>query len=95
MIILYAFGSFRPVWRARIWQARIWAVKYIISLQYSSGDFRWALAALALRSLAGLEALLERQLVSLARKFMTRAWRGACLAAALSNADTTVAAGRG
>jgi hypothetical protein len=73
MMILYGFGSFQPLWRAQIW-----AVECLISVHCASGDFRWGIAALALRWSAALRAFAEKQLASLARNVMYRAWQGAC-----------------
>jgi hypothetical protein len=72
MMILYGFGGFRPLWRAQAW-----AVEHLISVHGTSGDLRWVIAALALRSLATLEAFALKQMVSLARNVMNRAWQGA------------------
>ena len=44
MMILCNFGSFRPFWRVQAW-----AVEHLISVHGASGDFRWAIAALAMR----------------------------------------------
>ena len=90
MMILYGFGGFRPFWRAQAW-----AVEHLISVHCASGDFRWAIAALALRSLAALEAFAQKQLLSLARSVMGRAWQGARFAADMTDADSMVAAGGG
>jgi hypothetical protein len=90
MMILYDFGGFRPFWRAQAW-----AVEHLISVHCASGDFRWAIAALALRALAALEAFAQKQLVSLARNIMGRAWQGARFAADIADADSMVAAGGG
>ena len=90
MMILYGFGGFRPFWRAQAW-----ALEHLISVHCASGDFRWAIAALALRSLAKLEAFAQKQLVCLARNVMGRAWQGARFAADLTDADRMVAAGGG
>jgi hypothetical protein len=87
MMILYGFGGFRPFWRARVW-----AVAHLISIHCTPGDFRWAIAALALRSVAALEAFAQKQLVSLARNVMGRAWQGARFAGDMTDADSTVAA---
>jgi hypothetical protein len=76
MVILCKFGNFQPLWRAQTW-----AVEHLISVHCASGDFRWVIAALALRSFAALEAFAQRQLVSLARSVMGRAWQGARFAA--------------
>jgi len=88
MMILYGFRGFQPFWRAQAW-----AVEHLISVHCASGDFRWAIAALALRSLAALEVFAQRQLVSLARNVMGRAWQGARFAAEMTDADSMVAAG--
>jgi hypothetical protein len=88
MMILYGFGGFRPFWRARAW-----AVGHLISVHCTSGDFRWAIAALALRSVAAFEAFVQKQLVSLACNVMGRAWQGARFAGGMTDADSTVAAG--
>jgi len=88
MMILYDFGGFRPFWRAQLW-----AVEHLISVHCASGDFRWAIAALALRSFAALEAFAQKQLVSLARTVMGRAWQGARFAADMTDADSMVATG--
>jgi hypothetical protein len=90
MMILYGFGTFRPFSRAQVW-----AAEHLVSIHGASGDLRCAIAALALRSLAALEALIERQLVLLARTIMVRAWQGARFTADMTHADTMVAAGGG
>ena len=89
MMILCNFGSFRPFWRVQAW-----AVEHLISVHGASGDFRWAIAALALRSFAALEAFAQKQLVCLARTVMGRAWQGARFAAEMTDADSMVATGR-
>jgi hypothetical protein len=88
MMILYGFGGFRPFWRAQAW-----AVDHLIFAQCTSGDVRWAIAALALRALAALEALAQKQLASWAQNVMGRAWQGARFAGDMTDADSTVAAG--
>ena len=88
MMILYGFGAFRPFWRAQVW-----AVEQLVSIHCASGDVRWAIAALALRSFAALEAFAHKQLVALARNVMGRAWQGARFAGDTTAADTMVAAG--
>jgi hypothetical protein len=90
MMILCGFGGFRPFWRAQAW-----AMAHLISVHCTSGDYRWAIAALALRWFAALEAFVQKQLVSLARTVMGRAWQGARFAARLTDADSMVAAGGG
>jgi hypothetical protein len=84
MMILYGFGGFRPFWRARAWA---------VDAQCTSGDVRWAIAALALRALAALEAFAQKQLASWAQNVMGRAWQGARFAGDMTDADSTVAAG--
>ena len=88
MMILYGFGGFRPFWRTQAW-----AVEHLISVYCASGDVRWAIAALALRSFAALEVFLEDQLAAWARSVMSRAWQGARFAGGMTDADRTVAAG--
>jgi hypothetical protein len=88
MMILDGFGAFRPFWRAQVWAVEYWA-----SAHGTSGDVRWAISALALRWLAGLEVFAQKQLVALARNVMGRAWHGARFAGELTAADTMVAAG--
>ena len=90
MMILCNFGSFRPLGRAQAW-----AVEHLISVHCASGDFRWAIAALALHWLSALEAFAQKQLVCLARTVMGRAWQGARFAADITDADSMVAAGGG
>ncbi|HWN78415.1 MAG TPA: hypothetical protein VNN81_11190 [Bradyrhizobium sp.] len=90
MMILYGFGGFRPFWRAQTW-----ACEHLIPVLCTPGDLRWAVAALALRSFAALDAFAEKQLVSLAQNVMGRALQGARFAADMTAADTTVAAGGG
>ena len=90
MMILYGFGGFRPFWRAQTW-----ACEHLIPVLCTPGDLRLAVAALALRSFAALEAFAQKQLVSLARTVMGRAWQGARFAARLTDADSMVAAGGG
>jgi hypothetical protein len=85
MMILCNFGSFRPFWRVQAW-----AVEHLISVHCASGDFRWAIAAHTMR---WLEAFAQKQLVSLARNVMGRAWQGARFAAEMTDADSMVAAG--
>ena len=88
MMILYGFGAFRPFCRAQAW-----ACEHLVSVQCPSGDLRSAIAALALRSFAALDAFAEKQLVSLAQNVMGRALQGARFAADMTDADTMVAAG--
>jgi hypothetical protein len=88
MMILYGFGGFRPFWRVQAW-----AGEHLISVHCGSGDLRWAVATLALRAFAALDAFAEKQMVSLAQNVMGRALQGARFAADLTDADSMVAAG--
>ena len=88
MMILCNFGSFRPFWRVQAW-----AVEHLISVHGAFGDFRWAIAAPTMRCFVALEAFAQKQLVSLARNVMARAWQGARFAAEMTDADSMVAAG--
>ena len=88
MMILCNFGSFRPFWRVQAW-----AVEHLISVHGAAGDFRWAIAELTMRCFVALEAFAQKQLVSLARNVMGRAWQGARFAAEMTDADSMVAAG--
>jgi hypothetical protein len=68
-------------------------VEHLISAYCASGDARWTIAALVLRSFAALEAFAQKQLVCLARTVIGRAWQGARFAAGMTDADNTVATG--
>jgi hypothetical protein len=70
---------------------QIWMLERIASA--SSGDLRWMAAALAVSALKAMEAIVERQLVRLARHTMARALRGARFAGSVGTADSMVAAG--
>jgi hypothetical protein len=56
MMILDEFGPF--------WRARIWALERLISLNCASGDLRWAIVALALRSFDAVCMFGQRHLAS-------------------------------
>ena len=75
-----------------LWRLQTWAVERVVSFLSPSGDLRWAVAALAIAVLATLEAMIHRQLVSLARHIMRRALRGARFAGQATTADSMVAA---
>jgi hypothetical protein len=45
MMILCEFGNYQPLWRLQTW-----ALERLIAFHVGSGDLRWALIALALRS---------------------------------------------
>jgi hypothetical protein len=75
-----------------LWRLQAWAIERLVSILSPSGDLRWAVAALAIAVLATLEAMIHRQLVSLARHIMRRALRGARFADRTPTADSMVAA---
>ena len=76
-----------------LWRLQAWAVERLVSILSSSGDLRWAIAALAIAALVTMEAMIARQLAMLARNTMRRALKGACFAAPAKAADSMVAAG--
>jgi hypothetical protein len=75
-----------------LWRLQAWAIERLVSILSPSGDLRWAIAALSLAVLATLEAMIYRQLVSLARHIMRRALKGARFADRAVTADSMVAA---
>lgn len=77
-----------------LWRLQGWAIERIVSILSPSTDLRWAVAALTIAALATLEAMIHRQLVSLARHIMRRALSGARFADPAKAADSMVAAGR-
>jgi hypothetical protein len=77
----------------RIQEIQAWMLERVVSASASSGDLRWMAAALAVSALKALEAIVQRQLVRLARHTMARALRGARFAGAVGTADRMVAAG--
>jgi hypothetical protein len=79
MMILGEFGNYQPLWRVQTW-----ALERLIALHLGSGDLRWAMIALALRSLSAAWALGRTQIVLLLQNLANRAGEPA---------DTTVAAG--
>jgi len=90
------YAGFSPLSRVQSQiqnQIQAWALEYVVSASSPSGDLRWTIAALALRALAALEVLVEKQLVWLARHTMGRALQGARFAGRLGTADSMVAAG--
>jgi hypothetical protein len=90
---LAVHAGFAPLCRTEMLsRLRIWALEYVVSAS-PSGDLRWTIAALAVRALAALEAIIQRQLVLLARHIMGRALQGARFAGSPATADSMVAAG--
>jgi hypothetical protein len=90
---LAVHAGFAPLYPARtLSRIRIWALEHVVSAASPSGDLRWMAAALAVSALAVLEAMVQRQLVLLARHIMGRALQGARFAGALGTADSMVAA---
>lgn len=90
MMILCEFGSLQPIRRFQGW-----ALERLISANCVSGDVRWALVALALRSFTAMWALGQRQFVLLARNLASRAGKKTCFAVDTTDADSMVAAGGG
>jgi hypothetical protein len=70
-----------------------WALERVVSASASSSDLRWMATALAVSALTALEAIIQRQLVRLARHIMGRALQGARFAGSVRTADSMVAAG--
>jgi hypothetical protein len=68
------------------------AIERLASILSHSSDLRWAIAVLAIAALATLEAMIARQLASLARTTMRRALQGARFADHAKAADSMVAA---
>jgi hypothetical protein len=91
MMILNEFG-FRGS-RGPLTRARSFALEHLISLHCASGDIRWALVALAARSFNAVRAVAQAQFDLSVRNVAGRAWRGARIAADITDADTMVAAG--
>jgi hypothetical protein len=81
MMILYEFGSFRPLLRVHGW-----ALERLISVGCISGDARWLVVALALRSFTAIWAIGQRRFALPASDPASRAGQ---------DADSMVAAGGG
>jgi hypothetical protein len=101
-------AGFGPLWRAPTWgfqtwkfqtrtfQTRAfqtWALERLIFLNCASGDMRWAMIALALRSFTAVLVFGQRQFVLLLRNVAGRLGQRARFAADMTDADTMVAAG--
>ena len=85
-------AGFGPLCRVQT-RIQTWALEQVVAASSPSADLRLTVAALALRALAALEAVVERQLVLFARHTMGRALQGARFAGSLRTADSMVAAG--
>ena len=91
MMILYDVGIHGNF--GLLWRAQIWALERLISVNCAGGDVRWAIIALASRSFSAAWVFGQRQFVLLARNVAGRVGQGACFAADITDADSTVAAG--
>jgi len=91
MMVGYSFGSSGNLAPLRLAQA--WAMERLISFDCASGDLRWAIIALALRSFTAVWAFGQKQLLQSVRNVAGRVGLGACLAADMNPADSMVAAG--
>jgi hypothetical protein len=56
MMILCDLGNFQPLCRAQAW-----ALERLVCFHCASGDVRWAMVALALRSFTAALAFAQRQ----------------------------------
>ena len=74
-------------------QMQAWMLERVVPASAPSSDLRWMAAALAVSALEALEAIVQRQLVRLARHIMGRALQGARFAGSVPTADRMVAAG--
>jgi hypothetical protein len=61
MMILCEFGNYQPLWRVQTW-----ALERLIAFHLGSGDLRWTLIALALRSFGAAWALGRKRVAQLA-----------------------------
>ena len=61
MMILCEFGNYQPLWRIQTW-----ALERLIAFHFGSGDLRWVLIALALRSFGAAWAVGRRRIGQLA-----------------------------
>jgi hypothetical protein len=90
MMILSEFG-FRGS-RGPLSRAQTFALEHLISFHCASGDIRWALVALAVRSFNAVWVFAQEQFVLLVRNVAGRVGQGA-FAADITDADSMVAAG--
>ena len=93
MASLQAFGARESL--GPFCRAQVQVVAFVLGrvTAFNSGDLRWAIIAMALRLLGAIWAFAERQLGLWANRVLRRAWQGARFAAAITAADTMVAAG--
>jgi hypothetical protein len=91
-------GNFGPLWRAQTWVFQLravqtWALDRLISFNCASGDVRWAIMLLALRSFTAVWVFGQRQFVLSVRNAAGRVGHGARFGADITDADSMVAAG--
>jgi len=86
-------GNFSPIWRVQTSAFQTWALERLISFHCASGDLRWAIIALALRSFTAAWVFGQRQFVIWVRKVAGRVGQGTFFAADSADADSMVAAG--
>jgi hypothetical protein len=75
--------------------AQIWAMERLMYVNYASGDIRWAILALAVRSFSPLWAFGQHRLGCWLRKLAGRLAVAGRLSAGVTDADSMVAAGGG
>ena len=78
---------------APLCRAQTFVLARLTAFNCGAGDLRWTVLALALHALKAASEFAQRQLARWARGVLRRAWQGACFAAELHPADSTVAAG--
>jgi hypothetical protein len=91
-------GNFGPLWRAQTWVFQLravqtWALERLICFNCASGDVRWAIMLLALRSFTAVWVFGQRQFVLSVRNAAGRVGHGARFGADITDADSMVAAG--
>src|SRR3954467_8253433 len=77
MMILCEFRNYQPLWRVQSW-----ALDRLIAFHFGSGDLRWAVIALVLRSVGAAWVVGRTQFALLLQHLTSRA---------VEPADTTVA----
>src|ERR1700694_253432 len=91
-------GNFGALWRAQTcacqtWAFQPWALERLISFSCTTGDVRWAIMLLALRSFTAGWVFGQRQFVLLVRNVAGCVGQRARFAADITDADSMVAAG--